>query len=65
MEEDNIAKPIFDEITDLQNRYLPGVIMSDNFDAAWDEYVARYENVNYKALEEEIESQIQARLTKR
>ncbi|HOA54702.1 MAG: extracellular solute-binding protein [Acetivibrionales bacterium] len=65
MEEDNIAKPIFDEITDLQNRYLPGVIMSDNFDAAWDEYVARYENVNYKALEEEIERQIQARLTKR
>lgn len=39
--------------------------MSDNFDAAWDEYVARYENVNYKALEEEIERQIQARLTKR
>lgn len=65
MEEDNIAKPIFDEITDLQNRYLPGVIMSDNFDAAWNEYVARYENVNYKALEEEIERQIQARLTKR
>ena len=48
MEEDNIAKPIFDDITDLQNRYLPGVIMSDDFGAAWDEYVARYENVNYK-----------------
>lgn len=64
MEEDNIAKPIFDEITDLQNRYLPGVIMSDDYDAAWAEYAARYEDVNYQALEEEIEAQIQANLTK-
>jgi len=65
MEDDNVAKPIFDEITDLQNRYLPGVIMSDNFDAAWEEYAKRYEKVNYKALEEEIERQIQARLRKK
>ncbi len=64
MEEDNIAKPIFDQITDLQNRYLPGVIMSDDFDAAWAEYAQRYESVDYPALETEIESQIQARLTK-
>jgi putative aldouronate transport system substrate-binding protein len=64
MEEDNIAKPIFDQITDLQNRYLPGVIMSDNYDAAWEEYAKRYESVDYAALEEEIERQIQARLVK-
>jgi putative aldouronate transport system substrate-binding protein len=64
MEEDNIAKPIFDQITDLQNRYLPGVIMSDKFDAAWEEYAKRYDSVDYAALEEEIERQIQARLTK-
>ena len=61
---ENVAKPIFDEITDLQNRYLPGVIMSENYDAAWDEYAARYEKVDYKALETEIESQIQQRLVK-
>jgi len=47
MEEDNIAKPIFDQITDLQNRYLPGVIMAEDFESAWAEYVKRYENVNY------------------
>ncbi|NLM10606.1 MAG: extracellular solute-binding protein [Clostridiaceae bacterium] len=62
MEDDNIAKPIFDEITDLQNRYLPGVIMADDFDSAWEEYAKRYENVDYKALEEEIEKQIRARM---
>lgn len=61
---ENVAKPIFDEITDLQNRYLPGVIMSENYDAAWDEYAARYEKVDYNALETEIESQIQQRLVK-
>ncbi len=64
MSEDNIAKPIFDQITDLQNRYLPGVIMSDNFDAAWAEYAKRYESVDYPALEAEIEKQIQLRLKK-
>ncbi len=64
MEEDNIAKPIFDEITDLQNRYLPNVIMSKDFDSAWAEYAKRYESVDYPALEEEIENQIKARKTK-
>lgn len=64
MEEDNVAKPIFDEITDLQNRYLPNVIMSKDFDSAWAEYAKRYESVDYPALEQEIEKQIQARKTK-
>ncbi len=61
---DNVAKPIFDEITDLQNRYLPGIIMSNDFDTAWKEYAARYESVDYNALETEIENQIQLRLIK-
>ena len=64
MEEDNVAKPIFDEITDLQNRYLPNVIMSKDYDSAWAEYAKRYESVDYPALEEEIEKQIKARKTK-
>lgn len=64
MEEGNIAKPIFDQITDLQNRYLPGVIMSKNFDAAWTEYANKYESVDYPALEKEVERQIRARLRK-
>ena len=64
MEEDNVAKPIFDQITDLQNRYLPNVIMSNNFDTAWTEYAKRYDSVDYPALEAEIEKQIQLRKTK-
>ncbi len=64
MEEDNVAKPIFDQITDLQNRYLPGVIMSKDFEKAWDEYAKRYDSVDYPALEKEIERQIQMRLKK-
>ena len=64
MEEDNPAKQIFNDITDLQNRYLPNVIMSDDFDSAWAEYAARYENVDSKTLEEEIERQIKARYKK-
>ena len=64
MSEENIARPIFDQITDLQNRYLPGIIMSDDFAAAWKEYAARYDSVDYNALEREIEAQIQLRLEK-
>jgi len=64
MTEENVAKPIFNDITDLQNRYLPGVIMSDNYEAAWTEYAKRYESVDYAALEDEIEKQIQMRLDK-
>lgn len=64
MEEDNIAKTVFDQITDLQNRYLPNVIMSKNYDAAWTEYEKRYDSVDYPAMEAEVERQIRARLRK-
>lgn len=64
MDEDNPVKAIFNDITDLQNRYLPGVIMADDFESAWKEYVARYEKVDYKLLESEIEKEIKARYKK-
>ena len=35
----------FDRITDIQNRYLPHVIMADDFDAAWAEYLRHYEEM--------------------
>lgn len=63
MTEENVAKPIFDQITDLENRYLPGVIMANDFEAAWAEYAARYEKIDYPALEREIEAQIAMRYT--
>ncbi|HOQ06726.1 MAG TPA: extracellular solute-binding protein [Clostridiales bacterium] len=64
MDEDNPVKAIFNDITDLQNRYLPGVIMADDFESAWNEYVKRYENVDYPMLEKEIEKEIKARYKK-
>ena len=40
----------FDKLTDIQNRYLPGVIKADDFDAAW----ATYINDNFVPLAGEI-----------
>ena len=40
----------FDKITDIQMRYLPGIIMSDDFDAAWEKYI----NDNYVPLANDI-----------
>ena len=42
----------FDKITDIQMRYLPGIIMSDDFDAAWEKYIAD----NYVPLADEIKA---------
>lgn len=64
MDEDNPVKAVFNEITDLQNRYLPGVIMSDDFDSAWADYIKKYESVDYPMLEKEIEKEIKARYKK-
>jgi putative aldouronate transport system substrate-binding protein len=61
--DDMEAKQIFNEITELQNRYLPGVIMAADFDSAWAEYAARYENVDYEALEAEVDNQVELRRT--
>jgi len=36
--------------------------MAEDFESAWAEYVKRYENVNYRALEEEVERQIRERM---
>jgi len=56
------AKIAFDDITDTQLRYLPGVIMADDFESAWAEYAARYDNINYKAYEDELNRQIAQRM---
>lgn len=61
MAEDDPTKAIFDQLTDLQNRYLPGVIMADDFEAAWAEYAARYENVDYATLEATIQQAVTER----
>ena len=50
MDSEAPERQTFDKITDIQNRYLPGVIMSDDFDAAWEKYI----NDNYVPLADEI-----------
>jgi len=52
----------FDQITDTENRYLPGVIMADDFESAWTEYAARYDNINVKAWEDFVNKQIAERM---
>jgi len=56
------ARMAFDDITDTELRYLPGVIMADDFESAWAEYAARYDNINYKAYEDEVNRQIAERM---
>jgi putative aldouronate transport system substrate-binding protein len=56
------ARIAWDEVKDTASRYLPGVIMADDFESAWAEYVARYDNINYAAYEEELNRQIAERM---
>jgi putative aldouronate transport system substrate-binding protein len=56
------AKVALEDIKDTAMRYLPGVIMADDFESAWAEYVARYDSINYKAYEEELDRQIAERM---
>ena len=56
------AKTAFDQITDTENKYLPGVIMSDDFEAAWAEYLARYDSIDFKAYEDFVNAQIAERM---
>lgn len=62
LEDGTDAKIAIDEVTDAQNKYLPRVIMADDFDAAWDEYMVAFEKINYKAYEDEINRQIKERM---
>lgn len=63
LEDGSPAKMAFNKITELENKYLPRLIVEDaaKFDAAWDAYVAELEKSNYQAYLEEVNKQIKSR----
>lgn len=54
----------FNELTDLQNTYLPRVIISDqgDFDAAWDDYMERMDRINTQAYLDFVNGEIRERM---
>ncbi len=54
--EDTPAAIANQEITEIQDKYLPQIIIvpADEFDTAWEEYVARYDSVDVAAYEQRI-----------
>jgi putative aldouronate transport system substrate-binding protein len=66
IEDGSEARDAINKITELENKYLPRLIIedADKFDAAWDAYVAEIEKVNYKAYLDEVNRQIQSRMNK-
>ncbi len=66
IEDGSDAKIALNKITELENKYLPRIIVedADKFDAAWDGYMAELEKVNYKAYLDEVNRQIAERSKK-
>ncbi len=66
IEDGSDAKIGINKITELENKYLPRLIVedADKFDAAWAAYVAEYEKINYKAYLDEVNRQIAERMGK-
>ena len=58
------AQTAINELTDLENTYLPRIIIADEdkFDAAWDDYMARMEKINTQAYLDWVNSEIKARM---
>ncbi len=65
IEDGSPAKMAINKITELQNKYLPRLIVEDvgKFDEAWGAYVAELEKVNYKAYLDEVNRQIKERMS--
>ncbi len=63
LEDGSDAKTALNKITELENKFLPQLIVedADKFDAAWDAYVAEYSKVNYQAYLDEVNKQIKER----
>jgi putative aldouronate transport system substrate-binding protein len=64
LEDGSDAKTAFNKITQLENTYLPRLIVedADKFDAAWDAYVAEIAKSGYQAYLDEVNKQITQRM---
>ena len=47
---------------ELKHEYLPKVIMSEDFDAAWDEYMEAYETANPQTFLDEMQTELDRRI---
>lgn len=66
MEDGSDARTAFNKITELENKFLPRLIVEDasKFDAEWDKYVAQIEGSNYQAYLDFVNAQIKVRMGK-
>ena len=47
---------------EIKHQYLPKVVMADDFDAAWDEYMKVYSDCNPEAFIEEMQAELDRRV---
>lgn len=47
---------------EIKHQYLPKVVMADNFDSAWDEYMEAYEGCNPEAFLSEMQTELDRRI---
>jgi putative aldouronate transport system substrate-binding protein len=62
IEDGTDAKNSEHRISELQERYLPRIIMSEDFESSWIEYIAEFEKIDYVAYEKEVDKQIAQRM---
>ena len=50
------------KVTELKHEYLPKVVMADEFNGAWDEYMGVYSEANPQAFISELQTELDKRL---
>ena len=49
---------------EVKHEYLPRVVMSDDFEAAWDEYMQAYKNCDAESYIAELQNEVTRRINK-
>ena len=47
---------------EIKHQYLPKVVMAENFDKAWDEYMEKYKECNPDAFISEMQTELERRI---
>lgn len=47
---------------EIKHEYLPKVVMAEDFDAAWDEYMEAYESCDPQAFLDEMQEELDRRM---
>jgi len=51
------------KITELKHEYLPKIVMAEDFDSAWADYMTKYEDCNPQAYLDELQAEVTRRVT--